>query len=243
MKNTLKEYQQIIKALNIKYNILTINEYLNTSVNKNNDNNILLLRHDVEKFHKNALEMAKKEYALGIKATYYFRADTKAYNTKVMNEIKSMGHEIGYHYNTLDRSGGNYEIAWNLFKEDLSKFREDEFNISTICMHGQPRIKKIGYEKNGDLFNKYDYRDLNIKGEAYLDIDFNKINYISDTGINWDDYKNNKDLIKSLLNSNNKVYILVHPDYWFNNFILAYISRFVTNSEFLKSIIRRLLKF
>ena len=110
-------------------------------------------------------------------------------------------------------------------------------------MHGQPRIKKIGYEKNGDLFNKYDYRDLNIKGEAYLDIDFNKINYISDTGINWDDYKNNKDLIKSLLNSNNKVYILVHPDYWFNNFILAYISRFVTNSEFLKSIIRRLLKF
>ncbi len=49
-------------------------------------------------------------------------------------------------------------------------------------MHGSPLSK---YD-NRSLWEKYDYKALGIIGEPYLDIDFNKVLYLTDTGRRWD---------------------------------------------------------
>jgi len=52
-------------------------------------------------------------------------------------------------------------------------------------MHGFPRSQ---YD-NKDIWKKYDYKKLEIIGEPYLDIDFNEVFYLTDTGRRWDGYK------------------------------------------------------
>ena len=145
-----------------------------------------------------------------------------------------MGHEIGYHYETMDSEseklkvkseefpsttastptstplsvtrlsvtrlrvarlrvtrlrvtkGGNkipeqlIDLAYEEFCRNLEMFREI-MPVSTICMHGSPRSKF----DNKDIWKKYDYRKLAIIGEPYFDIDFNKVDYVTDTGRRW----------------------------------------------------------
>jgi len=242
MDNTFTGYKRLLINMINYFESYTIEQYLKIDDFDKNKSGILLLRHDVEKSAAKAKKMATIENMLGLNATYYFRKDTKAYNIPVMKKIRDLGHEIGYHYNCLDRTNGNFKAAWELFKSEVKEFREDGFKIETICMHGQPRINKSGYEKNGDLFNKYNYKSLAIKGEAYLDIDFDIFKYVSDTGISWSDYKTNQDLVAGTKNIS-RVYLLTHPDYWFSNRIFAIIANQIKKSEFLKDIVRKIARF
>ncbi len=41
------------------------------------------------------------EHALGVAATYYFRAVPESWDEGVIREIARMGHEVGYHYENL----------------------------------------------------------------------------------------------------------------------------------------------
>ena len=54
--------------------------------------------------------------------------------------------------------------------------------VKTICMHGSP----LSRVSNLDLWKRYDYRELGIIGEPYLDIDFDDVFYLTDTGRRWD---------------------------------------------------------
>ena len=56
------------------------------------------------------------------------------------------------------------------------------YPVKTICMHGSPLSKF----DNRLLWQKYDYRNYGIIGEPYLDIDFNDVFYLTDTGRRWD---------------------------------------------------------
>ena len=98
-------------------------------------------------------------------------------------EINSLGHEIGYHYETMDTSNGNVNLAIKQFKENLDKLRE-LVKVTTICMHGSPRSK---YD-NRDLWKRFNYKSYGIKGEPYFDLNFNNIYYLTDTGRRWDGF-------------------------------------------------------
>jgi len=52
-------------------------------------------------------------------------------------------------------------------------------------MHGSP----LSPYDNRDLWKKYDYRELGILGEPYMDLDFGKVGYLTDTGRRWDGEK------------------------------------------------------
>jgi hypothetical protein len=134
---------------------------------------------------------------MGIKGTYYFRVLPQSYDETVIEQIANLGHEIGYHYEDVDlisqkskakgQKLSNIELvdsAWESFKKNLAKMRRVA-EVKTICMHGSPRFK---YD-NKLLWDKYDYRELGIIGEPYLDIDFNEVFYLTDTGRRWDGYK------------------------------------------------------
>ena len=57
--------------------------------------------------------------------------------------------------------------------------------VSTISMHGSPKSKW----DSRDLWNQYDYHVLGIETEPYLDTDFSKVFYLTDTGRRWDGFQ------------------------------------------------------
>ena len=105
-----------------------------------------------------------------------------------------MGHEVGYHYETMDTAKGDIDLAWVQFQEVLKKLRK-LVKVSTICMHGSPKIKNMTIRMFG---KKYDYKSLDLIGEPYYDIDFDKVLYNTDTGRRWDGHKVSvRDKVKS----------------------------------------------
>ena len=200
MDFTIKSYCSLLESLQISgYTFLPFKEYIHTnhSITQSPNQQVIILRHDVDDMKLNSLRFAKIQNELGIKGTYYFRIVPQSYNEQVIKEIAKLGHEIGYHYEDVDLISQKSKVkgqklsenklidsAYQSFCENLDLFRKN-FDIKTICMHGSPRSK---YD-NRDIWKKYDYRNLGIIGEPYFDIDFNNVLYLTDTGRRWDGYK------------------------------------------------------
>ncbi|MBP5693789.1 MAG: hypothetical protein J6W86_08825 [Bacteroidales bacterium] len=181
MDFTLAKYKELLVALKwAGYASLTFSDYMKGE----RPGKFVILRHDVDKLPCNSLQVARIESESGIKAVYYFRMEPCSWNEDIVREIASLGHEVGYHYENMDKCGGDVSSAYGDFKSNLEKMRAVA-DISTICMHGSPRSK---YD-NRDLWKYYSYRDLGIIGEPYLDTDFSEVLYLSDTGRRWDGFK------------------------------------------------------
>jgi hypothetical protein len=174
---TITSYEYLLKALLKEgYEFQTYAEFVKAPKNK-----CIILRHDVDAKKQNSYAFAKIQNELGIKGTYYFRTIPQSFDANLMKEMQTMGHEIGYHYETMDTSKGNVEKAYNEFKFHLENFRK-YVTVKTICMHGSPMSKF----DNRDIWKKYKYNDLGILAEPYFDLDFNSVFYLTDTGRRWD---------------------------------------------------------
>lgn len=146
----------------------------------------IVLRHDVDLKPRNSLATAKIENELGWKAVYYFRAVSESWDEEIIRQIAALGHDIGYHYESLTTCDGDVDAAWEDFKTNLSKLAAVVGKpVTKICMHGSPRSPW----DSKDLWKKYDYRTLGVTFEPYLDTDFSKTFYLTDTGRRWDGYK------------------------------------------------------
>lgn len=174
---TLKIYEKLLEALiDEGYNFQAFQDYMQSP-----DKNVVILRHDVDSWPINARQMAEIEAGKDVKATYYFRKSPLSFNEKVLSRIMEFGHEIGYHYEDLPACNGDKQKAIRRFKKNLSFYRQ-YYPVRTIAMHGRPLSKWDGKE----LWEEYDYRDYGLIGEPYLDIDFEEILYLTDTGNRWD---------------------------------------------------------
>ncbi len=174
---TIKASEHLLKALKDQgYCFLIFREFVQASEEK-----MITLRHDVDRKPKNSLEIARLEKSVGIRASYYFRAVPESYDEDIIREVEEMGHEIGYHYETMDTCRGDIAKAYDEFCRNLEKFRKVA-SIDTICMHGSPLSKW----DNRDVWKKYDYKKLGIKAEPFLDLDFDEVFYLTDTGRRWD---------------------------------------------------------
>lgn len=146
----------------------------------------IVLRHDVDLKSENSLETARIEHELGWKAVYYFRAVPESWDERIIKAIAALGHEIGYHYESLTTCNGDVDAAWEDFKINLARLSNVIGKpVSKICMHGSPRSPW----DSKDIWKKYDYRTLGVEYEPYLDTDFSKTFYLTDTGRRWDGYK------------------------------------------------------
>jgi hypothetical protein len=131
---TFKTYKKLLKAIsNPQAETQTLRDYILNPLP-----NALVLRHDVDLLPANSLRFAREQKNLGIKGTYYFRAVPQSWNENIIKQIASMGHEIGYHYETMDTARGNTDKAWDLFRNNLHKLRQLT-EVHTVCMHGSPR--------------------------------------------------------------------------------------------------------
>lgn len=214
MDFTCAAYGKLLGSLvDVGYRVVTVREYLQGARNPFT----LVLRHDVEWNPRRALALADLEKARGVRSTFYFRMDTKAFCPTTMRYLQLEGFEIGYHFNTLDRCGGDFDKAITLFEEELWQLREMGINVDTVCSHGVPRIKKIGYKVNNEIFLRDpDLRSRNdLLGEAYLDVDFSSLQYLSDVGVRWNKVGSTNELISRIAQREWPIlYILTHPDYW-----------------------------
>jgi hypothetical protein len=147
---------------------------------------LVLLRHDIDRRPGTAVRMATLEHELGLEATYYARVVPGVFRPSVLSRLAALGHEVGFHYETLSKCGGDFERAIDLFRKDLSRLRQVS-DVRTISMHGRP----LSPHNNRDLWQKADYRTLGLVGEAYLSIDYQDVAYFTDTGRAWNDERHN----------------------------------------------------
>lgn len=195
-----------------------------------------LLRHDVDRKPINALNMAKLEAQKGVKATYYFRTKNNTLKPAIIKEIHALGHEIGYHYESLSDADGDIKLAIKDFETNLAKLRAI-VPISTCSMHGRP-LKPYD---NRDIWRIKENHELlkskfKIIGEVYLDINYSDIAYINDTGRNWTstlsnrrdkvesnikaDFNSQEELIKYFENEiDDKLVFQIHPERWSDEFL------------------------
>lgn len=185
---TLRQYKKLIVALQKKgYKFITFEQYCDLASSPNSliaSSPYIILRHDVDLKAANSLEVARIENELGIKASYYFRVVSESNQPEIIRAIAGLEHEVGYHYEDMSIAQGNVDLAYEHFQKQLRYFRA-YYPVRTICMHGAPTSKW----DSKDLWKKYDYRDDNIIGEPYFDIDFSQVFYLTDTGRCWDGYK------------------------------------------------------
>lgn len=184
MDFTLKKYRFLLETLiSNGYCFQTFKDFLE----KPHEGKTIILRHDVDLKPENSLATAKIENELGINASYYFRAVPESWDEDIIKEIYGLGHEVGYHYESLTTTNGDIDKAYNDFVKNLDKLKSllnSSNSCLTICMHGSPRSP---YDSK-DIWKKYSYKELNITGEPYFDMDFSKAFYLTDTGRRWDGY-------------------------------------------------------
>ena len=216
MDFTLNKYKELLEALD--------------------DCGQVTLRHDVDKKPKNSLATAFIEREMGWTATYYFRTVPESFDPAVILQIASLGHEIGYHYESLATCKGNMEAAYDDFCRNLEKIRA-LVPVKTISMHGSPMSRWDSRK----LWEHYDYHKLGIETEPYFDTDFSRVVYLTDTGRRWDGfrvsvrdkipefqeewakkgwvYRHTDDIIQAILHDTFPQHVLVntHPQRWTDN--------------------------
>lgn len=233
-----KELLEVIKEENIK--VYSVQEWLDQKPSSG-----ILLRHDVDRFPQNVFNLSKLEKSYGISGTYYLRKKKGIFSKKMVSHLVANGHEVGYHYEDLSFCKGNYQKAIDRFADNLRCFRTLT-EVQTIAMHGSA----LSPYHNLDLWNKYNWSDFNLKGEAFLSIDYSDFHYFTDTGRSWSSTAVNlRDKVASnqrrtvdgstdhlmdfiVRNKNKKIALVVHPERWpssFSNFILSYITDLLIN--------------
>ncbi|MDY6791274.1 MAG: hypothetical protein SWH54_08405 [Thermodesulfobacteriota bacterium] len=224
---TLSVYQNLLEEIRRSgFEVITIKEYF---VKKDNEESFIILRHDVDRCPENALKMAELESALGMYATYYFRFKKKAFVPHIIKQIKDLGHEIGYHYEVMDKARGNIFQAEQIFNSELTSLRKLA-EVNTVCMHGNPLTKW----DNRSFWKHFSYSKFSLLGEAYLSITDPDLYYSTDTGRGWNRLKYNMkdifschsisylptltttwqliDVIRS--KKYKKIYLQIHPNRW-----------------------------
>jgi len=248
MKNrdfTIDVYKELLDAIqNSDYRVLTMGAFFSR---KKPDTAMILLRHDVDRRPENALHMAEIESMYNIRSTYYFRFTKSVFKPNIMRQIEKAGHEIGYHYEVLDKARGDMTKAGRLFDFELAQMRS-LVDIRTVCMHGNP----LSPWDNRDFWNHYTLSQFGLTGEAYLSISDANIYYTTDTGRGWNrkncnlkdafpgytisympTFTSTRQMIVSIASGEYKrIYLQLHPNRWTGSLFqwnLQVIEDFIAN--------------
>ncbi len=217
-------------ALESGYSFLTVREYLQRETLPER---FVIVRHDVDRKPKNALSQGRLEAVRDISTSYYVRTAESAFDPVVITRLDELGHEVGYHYEDLDRADGDVAASRRSFETNLARVRR-LVPVDTVCMHGNP----LTPHDNRDMWDEPpDFGRYDLLGEAYLSMDFDDVTYFSDTGRTWRDgilkvkdhtmgegdkrvsADSTRDLISVLRDGSiDRACLLVHPERWTNSY-------------------------
>lgn len=140
-----------------------------------------------------------------------------------------MGHEIGYHYEVLDKARGEFALAERIFRQELAGMRSIA-DVKTAAMHGNP----LSRWDNREFWTYHHPAEFGLLGEAYISMKEKDLVYLTDTGRGWNrmvfnvrdkipfeggtfmpPFRSTWDLMKALGERRfGKVYLQVHPNRW-----------------------------
>lgn len=167
----------------------------------------IIWRHDVEFSPEIALQMAKIEKELGVSTTYFFQIHSEFYNileryfSNILQEIKSLGHHIGLHFDSHYYNVQTEEELDRFIKQDKEYFEKVfDLNIEVFSFHNTTPFT-LSCEKRH-------YANLiNVYSDYYKE----KYNYCADSTGYWR-YEILEDVLKD---ANVKhLQVLVHDAMW-----------------------------
>ncbi len=187
----------LLKAKELGYSIKRVCDYTNYKyqvigsepkyVSKDNDEKVILLRHDIDLSLDYAHKLATYENRFGIKSSYYIHLHSETYNALsprnmfIIGKIQQLGHEIGFHYDA------KYHVPTeSLF---VTKILPD--GMKTYTLHNASYENKV--MTFAHLKNPNDY----------------PLKYISDSGRNW-----REGCMCQWIGKEDKLHILTHPIWW-----------------------------
>ncbi|HVP12670.1 MAG TPA: hypothetical protein VMV94_15950 [Phycisphaerae bacterium] len=174
MAYRLSAYADLLHALREKgYHLGPVSAYYQGAAPP-----FVFLRHDLDRFASRAVHMAAAERDLGVKSTYYFRCNARArFPEEDIRFVTDLGHEIGFHYETVDRLEGRADEVPDRFRLELAALRAiADVATATACGTPLSQLPAVHFAKSLDL------RELGLMGDPAVDIDFSKVLYITDTG-------------------------------------------------------------
>jgi len=203
---TEENYQKLILLAKKLYNFIAYQD-----INDENEN-VVLWRHDVDFSMHRALKLAKIENEAKVATTYFFHIHSFMYNLleeeiyKIGKEIISLGHNIGLHFepafydlnvNEIDRF-----YKWLSYEKHML---EDLFetNVLAFSFHNPDVGNWVSYDEHIScgMINTY---------SAVIKENFV---YCSDSNGYWR-YNRLEDVIN---NREKNLHILTHPEWWVPN--------------------------
>jgi len=173
----------------------------------NRDKPHMFLRHDIDICPGRALEIARRENALGVRATYYFLVSTPLYsiasaeNRRVLDAIVGLGHEVGLHFDVEQYFGETGE---------LDEFAERECEILALCT-GRP-IRSISFHRPTPVYLNQP-EPISGRRHCYEPSFFSEIGYISDSNGGW---HHGHPLDHPAVSERRAIQLLTHPIWWCN---------------------------
>lgn len=223
---TFQRYEELCRGLAAsKYRVRRVCDYLEKP---DTETPTLILRHDVDRQPEKARVFAGIEHHHRLRASYYFRFTRSVFDANLIKDIARQGHEIGYHYEVVDKARGSLGRAAELFGQELAVFRH-HVPVDTACMHGNPLTR----HDNLALWTTTQPRDYALTGECTLSFQTTPYLYLSDTGRNWTPKRGNlkdcpptathceapitgsRDLLAYLKDSpHHLIQLNIHPSHW-----------------------------
>ena len=160
-----------------------------------NEYNQLIIRHDVDFDCEFAYKMAKIEYIIGVKSTYFFMLSNPIYNVfseknkRYIQNIKRLGHNISIHF---DFEVGDLKKEIDIFES----FFDTEVDI--ISIH-RPNLK---------LLNQIDVE------HTYLPKYFEDIKYFADSR---GEFRFGHPLKSKEFKKGKSIHLLIHPAWWMSD--------------------------
>lgn len=141
---------------------------------------VAILRHDVDRLPARAVAMARLEADRGVRSSYYFRCSRRGeFPETSVRRIAALGHEIGYHYETLSACNGDVAAACAAFEQNLGRLRALA-PVRSVVQHGAP----LSPHDNQALMAFVDLRSLGVI-DAATALSAGHPAYFTDTGGRW----------------------------------------------------------
>jgi len=179
----------------------------------------ILLRHDIDNFMKRAVEFAKIESSLGLKATYFVRIHAE-YNPFFvtdylrLKEIETAGHELALHSDVLEFAAltGQSDRLEHLFRREI-RFLETALDTKVfgIATH---RDLNSGAPNSMPWVSALDLSQFGLEYDAYDPAFVKERKYVSEKvnrGIGWWDQ-----CACQYLGTEENLTILTHPRWWYH---------------------------
>ena len=202
-------YKEIIELAKGKYRIMTMQEY-----SASRQNEVLVLRHDIDTNPQRALRMAKIERNLDVRSTYFVRVHAEMYNPfgfktyRRLKEISRMGHEIGLHFENLDFSRITEEDSSSVLKREIQVLQ----TVLGIKIRGVAAHRGFSGIDNSDFVRNMNLSEFDLEYEAHqLTRD---CLFVSDSLRRWT-RTNGRCVCQIMQEDHPRICLLIHPQFWY----------------------------